>query len=175
MHILRLIDKALAKIEGCLIIVFLSAIIAITFFQVVLRSLYTHAHAHWANAVLGQVDWADPLARLLVLWIAFLGASLLTRHDKHIRIDLMSAVLPRRWLPFRGLILCMACMLVSAIMLKTSADYVRMEMAFGGRLFLNIPTWVGQIILPVGFSLILFRFFLIAVEELVQIVRGART
>jgi TRAP-type C4-dicarboxylate transport system permease small subunit len=175
MKTLKLIDNALAKIEGWLIVIFLSLVISFTFFQIVLRSFYTHAQAEWSNAILGRVDWADPLVRLLVLWITFLGASLLTRDNKHIKIDLMSAIFPPRWLPFRELVLSTSCVLISGLMLKSSIDYVRMEMAFGDHLFLNFPTWVGQLILPVGFSLILFRFFLTALEQVFEILRGVKT
>jgi len=174
MKILRLIDNALARVEGWLIVLLLSLMIVLTFFQVILRALYTHAHIQWANAILGQVDWADPFVRLLVLWITFLGASLLTGDHKHIKIDLMSAVLPQKWLPFRELILAIACILISAILLKASIDYVKMEMDFGGYLFLKLPTWIGQLILPAGFFLILFRFLLRGIEQVHEIFRGGK-
>ena len=175
MRILKLIDRALARVEGWLIVLFLFLVIAFTFFQIVLRSLYTHAGARWASDALGQVDWADPLVRLLALWIAFLGASLLTRDSKHIKIDLMTALLPSRWLPFRDLVLSTVCVFISALMLKTSLEYVKMEMTFGGDLFLNVPTWAGQLILPAGFSLILFRFSLRALEQVRAILTGVET
>jgi len=175
MKFLRLIDKGLAKVEGWLIVVFLGLMVTLTFLQVILRALYTHGHVQWANAIMGQVDWAEPFVRLLVLWITFLGASLLTGDNKHIKIDLTSAILPSKWLPFLELILSMVCVLISALMIRASLSYVKMEMAFGGSLFLALPTWVGQLILPAGFSLILFRFFLRGIEEALQISRSGRT
>jgi TRAP-type C4-dicarboxylate transport system permease small subunit len=60
-------------------------------------------------------------------------------------------------------------------MFKASLDYVRIEMSFGGHLFLKIPTWVGQLIIPAGFLLILFRFFLRGLEHLMAIFKGGRT
>jgi len=173
--ILRYIDKAVARVEGWLIVIFLSLMVASTFVQIVLRNLYTHAQIQWANYILGQVDWAEPFARLLVLWITFLGASLLTGDQKHIKIDLMSALLPRRWLPFREVLLSVACLVVCALLLKASVDYVRVEMAFGGSLFLNLPTWVGQLILPAGFSLLLFRFFVKGLEQMMDMLRSKKT
>jgi len=175
MKILRLIDKGLAKVEGWLIVVFLGLMVTLTFLQVIFRALYTHGHVQWANAIMGEVDWAEPFVRLLVLWITFLGASLLTGDNKHIKIDLTSAILPVKWLPFRELILSMVCVLISALMIKASLSYVKMEMAFGGSLFLALPTWVGQLILPAGFSVILFRFFLRGIEEVLQISWSGRT
>jgi TRAP-type C4-dicarboxylate transport system permease small subunit len=175
MNILKHIDRGLGRLEGWLIVFFLWLMILISFLQIILRTLYTHAHMQWANYILGQVDWAEPCARLLVLWLTFLGASLVTGENKHIKIDLMSAILPQRWLPFRELVLSLACVIICALMFKASLDYVWVELSFGGRLFLKIPTWVGQLIIPAGFLFILFRFFLRGLDQLMAIFRGVRT
>ena len=174
MNVLRHIDKAFARVEGWLIVIFLWLMVILTFLRIILRTLYTHAHIQWANFILGQVDWAEPCARLLVLWLTFLGASLVTGDNKHIKIDLMFAILPPKWLPFREVVLSIVCVLISALMLKASVDYIKIEMSFGGSLFLNLPTWVGQLILPAGFSLILFRFFLKGMEQAIEIFRGEK-
>lgn len=175
MNIIRSIDRVLEKIEGWLIVLFLGMMVTLTFLNVILRALYTHAQAQWANLILGHVDWAEPMARLLVLWVTFLGASLLTGDNKHIKIDLMPEVLPSKWIPLRDLILSIACVVVCALMVQASLGYLFLEIEFGGILFLNIPTWVGQLILPLGFSLILFRFLLRGLEQIVTIVRVPRT
>ena len=175
MKSLRSIDKAVARVEGWLIIIFLGLLVALTFVQVILRAFYTRAQMQWANALLYQLDWAEPFARLLVLWLTFLGASLVTGDGKHIKIDLLSSLLPRKWLRFRELILSIICVLVSSLTLKASIDYVTLERAFGGELFLGIPTWVGQLILPAGFSLILFRFLLRGMEQVLEIFKGFKT
>lgn len=175
MNVLRHIDKALARVEGWLIVLLLWLMVILTFLQIILRALYTHAHIQWANLILGQVDWAEPLARLLVLWLTLLGASLLTRDNKHIKIDLMSAILPPKWQPFRELILSSGCFLICALLLKASVEYIHMEMAFGSHLFLNLPAWIGQIILPAGFLLIVFRFFLKGLEQVIEIFKRGMT
>ncbi len=175
MNILKHINRGLCRLEGWLIVLFLWAMVLMSFLQIILRTLYTHAHIQWANYILGQVDWAEPCARLLVLWLTFLGASLVTGENKHIKIDLMSALLPQRWLPFLELVLSLACVCICALMFKASLDYVRVEMSFGGHLFLKIPTWVGQLIIPAGFLLILFRFLLRGLEQVMAISRGDRT
>ena len=169
MNILKHINKGLCRLEGWLIVLFLWVMVLTSFLQIILRTLYTHAHIQWANYILGQVDWAEPCARLLVLWLTFLGASLVTGENKHIKIDLMSTLLPQKWLPFLELVLSLACVCICALMFKASLDYVRVEMSFGGHLFLKIPTWVGQLIIPAGFLLILFRFFLRGLGQVMAI------
>ena len=172
MILLQLIDRILTRIEGWLIIAMLSLMVIFTFFQVVLRGLYTHGHLSWANTLMGQIDWSEPLVRLLILWITFLGASLLTRDGKHIHIDLFASILPQRWVPLRDSLLCMASAAICAIMIKVSMDYLSMEMEFGGSMFLDLPTWTGQIILPAGFALLSTRFVLRAIDRGIQSVRS---
>ena len=174
MKILFSIDRALAKFEGWLIILFLGLMVCLTFLQVLLRSLYIKAHLTWANVALGHLDWTEPFVRLLVLWITFLGASLLTGENKHIKIDLMSAMLPARMEPYRGLILSLACVVISALMVKASIGYIRIEMEYSGLLFLNIPNWIGELILPIGFCTILFRFILMGIGQGLDIIRGIK-
>jgi len=171
MKALKWIDKGLVRLEGWVIIFFLSLMVIFTFTQVCLRGLYTHGHAQWANAMMGRIDWSEPLVRLLVLWLTFLGASLITGESKHIKIDLFSTLLPKKWHPVREFILSIVCVIISATMLFVCAGYVKIEMQFGGTLFLSLPSWIGELILPVGFALILFRFFLKTVENGFQVAR----
>jgi TRAP-type C4-dicarboxylate transport system permease small subunit len=171
MKFLKWIDKTLIKFEGWLIITFLSIMVIFTFIQVILRGLYTHAHLTWANSIMGQLDWSEPLVRLLVLWLTFLGASLLTEENKHIKIDLLSTLIPPKWLALRELILSLVCILISAIMLKVCIDYLKMEMTFKENMFLYFPSWIGQLILPAGFAVILFRFLLRAIAQGLEIAK----
>lgn len=172
MKTLDRIDRALAKIEGWLIILLLWTMVVLTFVQVGLRSLYTHGHFFWANEMLGDLDWSGPLVQLLVLWLTFLGSSHLTRTGKHIKIDLFSTLLPPKWLPLRGFILAVVSLFIIGIMIKVCMDYVMMEMEFGGTSLFYLPSWVGQMILPVGFTLLFFRFLVKAINQGTQLFRG---
>ncbi|MCJ7595245.1 MAG: TRAP transporter small permease subunit [Desulfobacterales bacterium] len=165
-------DRTLGRLEGWLLILFLAVMVTLTLLQVALRALFIYAHLHWANSFMGQIDWAEPLVRLLVLWVSLLGASLVTGENKHIKIDLMSDLLPPPLLPYRELLISAACALVAALMLKASITYVRLEASFGAQIFTGLPNWVGQLILPIGFSVIFFRFSIRAIDEAVTIYRG---
>lgn len=169
-HLAR-IDKAIARFEGWLLILFLSLMVSLTFVQVLLRSLFIYAHVGWANDLMGGIDWAEPFVRLLVLWVTFLGASLVTGENKHIKIDLLTQAIPATWRPPLDVVLSLSGGLVAALMLKASLFYVGTEMSFGGKLFLGIPTWVGQLILPLGFLLICFRFLVRALSSALGILR----
>lgn len=172
MRSLKVLDMALARVEGWFIIGFLGVMVTLTFLQVILRGIFIYGHLHWANALMGHLDWAEPLVRLSVLWITFLGASLVTGDNKHIKIDLVSGILPRRWLPYRELLLCIVSALISALMLRASLGYIAMEMTSGVNLFLAVPMWVGQVILPAGFFLLVFRFLFRGLLEAMAILKG---
>ena len=175
MKILHLINRALARLEGWLIVFFLSLMVFFTFLQIMLRALYTHAHWSLANTMLGMVDWTEPLVRLLVLWITFFGASLLTREQKHIRIDIVPALFAGKRINFRDLLINLIGAVISAIMFKTSLNYIQLEMGFGSTLFLGLPSWIGQIILPLGFALICFRFSINCLEQTIILFRSNRS
>jgi C4-dicarboxylate transporter, DctQ subunit len=172
MTFLKWLDKILARIEGWLIVLFLGLMVVFTFIRVCLRGLYTHGHIQWANSAMGTLDWSEPFTRLLVLWLTFLGASLITREDKHIKIDIIGQILPAKWLPLRELIMAIVCVIISAIMIRVSIAYVRMEMSYGGTIFINVPAWPCEMIIPAGFSLIMFRFFLRAIDQGQKLIRA---
>jgi TRAP-type C4-dicarboxylate transport system permease small subunit len=175
MHTLKSLDRVIEKIERSFIILSLSLMTGLTFLLILLRSLYTYGHIQWANTLLGQVGWTDPLVRLLVLWVTFLGASLITGENRHIKIDIMGSLLPSRWMPFRGIILNIGCIVICSLMVKASIEYIHVEMQFGSSLFLSVPSWILQLILPAGFSVMVFRFFINALEQSLGLARKNRS
>ena len=174
MRFLALMDDILAKVEGWLIVLFLWVMIAATFLQVSLRSLYTYAHLKWANVLLGQIDWTEPLARILLLWVTFLGASLITKDRRHIKIDLLELVLSPAWYPFRGMLLAFVSALISIVLLAASLAFIEMEIAYGSRMLSTVPTWICQVIMPLGFAVMAFRFTLRGLSEFVTIRRSRK-
>ena len=81
-------DSALQKVEGWSIFLILVMLVALTFFQVVLRNLPGNP----------SITWIDLASRLFVLWVGLLGASLAVAREKHISIDIASRLLPRHLL-----------------------------------------------------------------------------
>lgn len=171
---LRTIERTLARLEGWFIVALLSEMVVLTMAQVLLRNLHIHGRIASANLLLGQIDWAEPLVRLSVLWLTFLGGSILTAENRHIRIDLLAPVLPTRWMPFREAVVSMAAAVVCSLLFRASIQYVQVEYHSGTTLFLGIPSWVTQLILPAGFLLILLRLLFRASEEIALLRTGVR-
>lgn len=64
-----------------------------------LQALFFNIAEHkvaWAQAVLDNLSWADAFLQKGTLWLAFLGASLATHHDKHIAIDVFAKLMRPR-------------------------------------------------------------------------------
>jgi TRAP-type C4-dicarboxylate transport system permease small subunit len=107
--------------------------------------------------------WIDPLLRSLVLWITFLGALAATSRGRHIAIDAVSRVLP---LSRRGALARATCLFAGLIcvgLANAGYEYIGVEKQFEAHAFLGLPIWAVQIILPVGFALLAFRFLADAV------------
>jgi TRAP-type C4-dicarboxylate transport system permease small subunit len=155
---LERVDHAIDRVEQMLIATFLGVMILIAFLQILLRNLFSTG-----------LSWGDPLLRNLVLWIGFIGATLATREGKHIHIDLIS-----RWLPSLGkngvtLFAHLFSFFVSGLLTYAALKFIKNELQMGTLTFLNIPVWVPELILPVTFGLMTFRFGLRSLKNLLGI------
>jgi C4-dicarboxylate transporter, DctQ subunit len=149
MKLIRSLDRALEKFEFRLIVCLLSIMIILSFGQMVSRNLFHQA-----------LVWGDILLRQLVLWTGFLGASLAVRQNKHITIDIFSNFLSpnskNKVLTFTRI----ATAIISGFLALAAWSFVQFEKESESTLFLDIPVWFFQLILPYSFLTIAFRFLL---------------
>ena len=151
-----LIDTWIAKIEGFLLVITLSTMILLSFSQAILRNFFEQG-----------LPWADLLLRQLVLWVAFLGASLATRDNRHLSIDFLKHFLPTRWNSRLLFLPLFFTSIASAYLSWFAWVFVKYEKEAETILYGNIPIWIFQIILPIAFCLISLRFFAKALETLI--------
>jgi TRAP-type C4-dicarboxylate transport system permease small subunit len=154
MNALRSLNRFFYKIEFGLLVVFLSSMVLLAFAQVVLRNVFGTG-----------LVWADTIVRHLVLWAGFVGAALATSDERHISIDALT-----KFLSFRKkhvvMIFTSAFAVVACYYLGSAAwEYVVEEQTHGGDLVLSIPTWVALLIIPAGYYLIAFHFFIKVIEN----------
>ncbi len=104
--------------------------------------------------------WAESFLRILVLWVAMLGAMVATRERNHISIDLLSRILPPRiYTPLRGFAM-MFSVAICAAAAWYSLEYVGYEYQDETIAFAEVPVWVCQSILPAGFAVMALRFLI---------------
>ena len=71
-------------LENTLLILLFASLLGLSGTQIILRNVFASG-----------IFWADELVRLLVLWLAVIGALAATRDRRHIAIELLVRSLPR--------------------------------------------------------------------------------
>jgi len=142
-------DQIIDLIEQIILVTMLSVMIFLAFIQIVLRNIF-----------ITGFSWADPLVRVLVLWVGLIGASLATKECKHINIDLISKGLPSQGKTISKFITNIFSFFISLLLLYASLKFLRNEIQMGGYIFLKIPVWILQSIIPISFFIMSFRFLL---------------
>jgi len=103
------------------------------------------------------------------LWVGFLGASLATREKKHINIDLFTRFFKGKAKALIVSITNFFAAIVCWFLTSAAWTFVMDEKSYNSIIFNDIPAWYFQIIIPVGFFLMSFRFIIIAIENIVKI------
>jgi len=141
--------------ENGLLIALLASMVALAGAQILFRNLLD-------ISILG----VDQLLRLLVLWVALLGAVAASREGKHIRVDVLA-----RWLPARlragaqaltDVFTIVVCLLLAWQALRF------MQAETGTQAFGSLPSWVAQLVLPAAFALIALRYCLMLAHHVRQ-------
>ena len=108
---------------------------------------------------------AEPFARLMGLWVAMLGAVVAARNDKHINVDILSRLLSqagrRRLRSLIHVISSGVCVVIT----YSSLRFVIEEFSFGSTVFSQIPAWIAESVIPLGFGLIAIHYLVLAVFE----------
>lgn len=145
--LLSFVDRAFAAAVNAMLIAVLVAMVLLVASQVVLRNFFGSG-----------IDWGDVAARHMVLWVAFLGAMLATRSRQHINIDMLTRFIPNT--PKNAVLIaldafsCAICVMLA----KASLAFAIGERELGGELFLGIPAWAVQMIMPFGFAMMAIEY-----------------
>jgi TRAP-type C4-dicarboxylate transport system permease small subunit len=150
------LDRWTRALENGLLVVMLAMLVLLGSTQILLRNVFS-----------SSLSWGDEFVRLLVLWLALLGAIAASRDGQQIRIDLLSRIVPARlqWLPesLAGAFTTVVC----GMLAWQSWRFVQDSKAYGDLLLGDWPAWIFQIILPVGFAVMCYRYALRTITQLV--------
>jgi TRAP-type C4-dicarboxylate transport system permease small subunit len=145
-RLMRLLD-ILHRAEDLLIALLLTATMALALFQIVQR-----------NIMGTGLLWGDILIRIMVLWLGMAGAMAAARERKHIRIDLLTHFLTpglrQATESLSALFAAGVCLIAGYV----SLQFVRSEYAAGDLAFGNVPYWLCETVLPLGFTVIALRY-----------------
>jgi len=152
--IIQALERGGRTLEDALLIGLLGLMIVLASAQIVFR-----------NALDFGFAWGDELLRILVLWVAMAGAIAASRVDRHIMIDVLSRFLPDRVNSAVKGVTDMFTSAVCGFAAWYSWSFVAMEMEFGSTVLGGLPAWPFQIVLPVAFGLISWRYLLHGLKD----------
>jgi TRAP-type C4-dicarboxylate transport system permease small subunit len=143
------VRRIVARTEDTVLAVLLTGMILLAAAQIISRNLFSYG-----------LIWGEPLLRVMVLWLALLGAMAATRDGNHIQIDVLPRFLPQRLKHYTRRITDLFSALVCALLAWHAARFVHAEWQDGLEMFAGIPSWVFELIIPVGFGIMALRFLL---------------
>jgi len=146
--------------EDAILVIVLTGMILLAAGQIVMRNFFNFG-----------VIWGDELLRMLVLWIAVAGAVAASRNDKHINIAILDRFLPVKLKQLVKVVIHLFTAGICGLVTWHSVQFVRMSHEFGDVLLGNVPAWMLQSILPIGFGLISYRYALFAVKDTIHLFR----
>lgn len=145
------IENCIEKTEKGIIVFLISAMVILSFMQVLLRIIFHSG-----------IVWLDPLLRHCVLWAGFAGAALAARYSRHFALDLCSRFAPQKMR--RSLQISVAAFAASAagMLFYASCKFIADEFSSGSTAFyighFAVKGYIAEIIMPLAFFLVMFHF-----------------
>jgi tripartite ATP-independent transporter DctM subunit len=102
------------------------------------------------------VPGSGPFVQHLTLWIGFLGAAIAAREGKLLALA-TGTFLPERWRGATTVFASTVAACMATILAMGAVELVLTERETGTIIAANVPAWVGQLALPIGFALIALR------------------
>ena len=143
-----------------MLVLILTTMILLAASQIVLRNFFGFGFI-----------WADELLRMLVLWIAVAGAVAASRTDKHINIAVLDRFLPFKLRAGLKVIVDLFTTGICLVITWYSIEFVRTTHEYGDVLLGSVPAWILQLVLPIGFGLISWRYLLFSCKNFVGLFR----
>jgi C4-dicarboxylate transporter DctQ subunit len=154
MRFIQKVNGLIAQTETYILVFVVLVMVVFSFAQVIMRNVFDHG-----------VLWGDIFLRHLVLWVGFIGASLASREEKHINIDVFSRLMQGRYKPMAQGVVYMFATYITCLLTDASWSFVMEEKEYESILFGDVAAWYFQIIIPIGFALMAIRFALHAIEK----------
>ena len=159
----RALERVLGAIhcvEDTVLASLLGAMVLLSSTQIALRNL----------ADVG-LSWADPLLRIIVLWVGLLGALAASRGDRQISIDALSRVLPERAQRAVQALTALFTAGVAGLVAYHGGRFVLMDLEAGVPGIGVVPAWALELVIPVAFALIAVRYCVICALRLRDVAR----
>lgn len=109
--------------------------------------------------------WADPVTRVMVLWVGLMGALAASREDKQIAIDVLSRFLAPRSQAATKALTSLFTAGICAVIAYHAARFVALEREAGVAAFGSLPSWTLELVIPFSFGLMALRYLLLTARH----------
>ena len=154
---------ALHRVEEAVLALLLGAMIVLSSLQILLRGVFDTG-----------IGWADPMLRVLVLWVGLVGAVAASREGRQITVDVIARFLTGRLRAAVGLVTSLFTVGVAGVLAYHGARFVASEHEFASVAFSGIPAWALESVIPLAFAAIALRYLSLAAKDVQTLVRGEK-
>ena len=147
--------------ENIMLMLVLGGMVAVAFMQIILREVFSTG-----------VIWGNELVRILVLWLAMVGAVAAARDNRHIRIDLLSHLLPDKVVKGIRIVVDLFAAVVSGIVAWYVWNYLQLQAELEFTVLNDVPAFPARVIAVVGFVLLSYRFAVLVVIQTIELTTG---
>lgn len=158
---LKLLDRVGRTAENAALVVLFSTMMLLAVGQIVLREVFETG-----------IVWIEELVKLIVLWLAMVGSIAATRDDRHIRIDALAHVLSDRAKDIVRIVVDLFAAGVCGVLAWYTYQYLKLEIDWGMSVLIDTPAWVAHIIVPIAFILVCYRFLVLVLLRLHELIAG---
>jgi len=145
--------------ENAALVFLLGAMMLLAVGQIVMRIFFSAGFV-----------WADELLKLMVLWIALIASIAASRSDRHLRIDIVSHLVPEKYARLPRLVVDAFASVICGLLAWESWRFILLSVEFEDTVLINIPSWIAHGILPFAFALMCYRFALAVIGGAIKLI-----
>ena len=136
----------------------LAGMVIVAFTQIIAREVFDTG-----------VIWANELIRLMVLWLAMVGAVAACRDNRHIRIDLLSHLLPEKAVTAIRIFVDLFAAVVCAVVASLVWEFIKLEVELEFTVLGDLPVFPAHVIVPLAFALLSYRFGVLVIKQTLEL------
>ena len=140
-------NTVLEKLEDILLPLLFILTLLLAVLQIILRNVFSSG-----------LVWADPLLKVMVLWLGMLGALYATRKRRHIKIDILRHYLKPGLRKLTGQLVYLISGVICLLCSYFSFTFLILEYNDGTSAFMDIPAWMLESIIPFALFIMALRF-----------------
>ena len=102
------------------------------------------------------IIWTEEILTMILLWCVFLGAGLVTHRGEHLRMNVVSDLLPPKWRQALRVAYTVCTVAVLLFILVQSVRIVATFISYGQKAAVTeLPIAIPHLAIPLGFALML--------------------